>query len=94
MILYIFLVFNCAMFPNTNLVEIIFPQSFDRFRAVAYGKFFIVTWMDSITERIRFSGMVKSYESLYQNDQAQNKEMTKKYTYLQKILLHLLKFLP
>ena len=59
MILYIFLVFNCAMFPNTNLVEIIFPQSFDRFRAVVYGKFFIVTWMDSIIERIRFSGMVK-----------------------------------
>ena len=59
MILYIFLVYNYAMFPNTSLVEIIFPQSLDRFQAVAYGKFFIVTWMDSIIERIRFSGMVK-----------------------------------
>ena len=59
MILYIFLVFNCAMFPNTNLVEIIFPQSLDRFRAVIYGKFFIAIWMDSIIERIQFLGMVK-----------------------------------
>ena len=45
------------MFPNTNLVEIIFPQSLERFRAVVYGKFFIATWMDSIIERIRFSGI-------------------------------------
>ena len=59
MILYIFLGFNCAMFPNTNLVEIIFPQSLDRFRAVAHGKFFIAARMNSIIERIRFSGMVK-----------------------------------
>ena len=59
MILHVFLVFNFVMFPNTNLVEIIFPQSFDRFRAVVYGKFFIVTWMDSIIEKTRFSGMLK-----------------------------------
>ena len=57
--MYIFLVFNCAMFPNTNLVEIISLQSLDRFRAIVYCKFFIVTWMDSIIERIRLSGMVK-----------------------------------
>ena len=50
----IFLVFNCAMFPNTNLVEIIFPQRFDRFRAVVYVKFFIDTSMDSVIERIGF----------------------------------------
>ena len=59
MILYIFLVFNCAMFPNTNLVEVIFPQSLDRFRAVVCDKVFIATWVDSIIEKIRFSGMVK-----------------------------------
>ena len=51
--------FNCVMFPNTNLVEITLPQSLDRLRAVVYHKIFIVNWMDSITERIRSSGMVK-----------------------------------
>ena len=56
MILYIFLVFNCTMFPNTKKL---FPQNLDRFRAVVCGKFFIVTWMDSIIERNRFSCMVK-----------------------------------
>ena len=59
MILYIFLVFSCTMFPNTSLVEINFPQNLDRFQAVVCGKFFIVTWMDSIIERSRFSCMVK-----------------------------------
>ena len=59
MILHVFLVFNFVMFPNTNLVEIIFPQSFDRFRAVVCGKFFIVTWIASIINKIRFSGIVK-----------------------------------
>ena len=43
---------------NSNLVEIIFPQSLDRFGAVIYCKCFIATWMDFIIERIPFSGMV------------------------------------
>ena len=66
MILYVFLVFNCAMFLNTNLVEITFPQDLDRFRAVVCGKFFIVTSMDSVIKRIPFSGMVKR-ESIRSN---------------------------
>ena len=59
MILYRFFVFNFAIFLNTNLVEINLPQSLDRFRAVVYGKLFIVTWIDSIIQRILFSDMVK-----------------------------------
>ena len=59
MILYRFFVFNFAIFLNTNLVEINLPQSLDRFRAVVYGKLFIVIWIDSIIQRIRFSDMVK-----------------------------------
>ena len=59
MILYRFFVFNFAIFLNTNLVEINLPQSLDRFRAVVYGKLFIVTWIDSIIQRTRFSDMVK-----------------------------------
>ena len=59
MILYRLFVFNFAIFLNTNLVEINLPQSLDRFRAVVYGKLFIVTWIDSIIQRIRFSDMVK-----------------------------------
>ena len=49
----------CAIFLNTNLVEIILPQSLGIFGAVVYGKFFMMNWMDSITERIRSTGMVK-----------------------------------
>ena len=36
-----------------------FPQSLGRFGVVIYGKFFMVNWMDSIIERIWFTGMVK-----------------------------------
>ena len=59
MILCKFLAFNCAIFPNTNLIEIISPQSLSRFGGVLYGKSFMVNWMDSIIERIRSTGMVK-----------------------------------
>ena len=59
MILCKFLASNCAIFPNTNLVEIILPQSLDRFSTVVYSKFFMVNWMGSMTERIQSSGMVK-----------------------------------
>ena len=48
-----FLAFNCAIFLNTNVVEIILPQSLSRFGAVVYGIIFMVSWMDSIIERIR-----------------------------------------
>ena len=54
-----FLILNSAIFPNTNLVEIILPQSLDRFGAVVYGKFFMVNWMDSVIARILSTGMVK-----------------------------------
>ena len=55
------LTFECAIFANTNSVEIenSLPQSLDRFRALVYGSFFMVNWMDSIIERICFSGMVR-----------------------------------
>ena len=59
MILCKFLASNCAIFPNTNLVEIILPQSLDRFWTVVYSKFFMVNWMGSMTERIQSSGMIK-----------------------------------
>ena len=59
MILCKLLAFICAIFPNTNLVEIILPQSLGRFGAVVYGRFFMVNWMDSIIERIRSTGIVK-----------------------------------
>ena len=52
--------FNCAIFPNTNLVVKIFlPQSLNIFGAVVYSNFFMVNWMDSIIERIWSTGMVK-----------------------------------
>ena len=53
-----FFAFNCAIFPNTNLLEIILPQSLDRFGAVVWN-FFMVNWMDSLIERIRSIDMVK-----------------------------------
>ena len=56
MILCKFLAFDCAAFPNTNLVEINLPKSLDRLQAVLYDKFFVMKWMDSIIERIRSSG--------------------------------------
>ena len=58
MILCKFLAFNCAIFLNTNLVEIL-PQSLSKFGAMVYGKFFMVNWMDTIIERIQSIGMVK-----------------------------------
>ena len=42
-----FLAFNCVIFHNTNLVEIILLQSLDKFRTLEYGKFFMMNWMDS-----------------------------------------------
>ena len=52
--------FNCAIFPNSNLVEeIILPQSLDRFEAVLYGKFVMMNRVDFVIERIRSTGMVK-----------------------------------
>ena len=57
MVFNLFLVFNCAIFPNRNLVEMILPQGLEQWYMV---NFFIATWMDSIIESIRFSGMVNS----------------------------------
>ena len=51
-----FLAFNCAIFPNTNLVV---AQSLDRFDAVVHSNIFMVNWMDSIIEGIQSIGMVK-----------------------------------
>ena len=54
MVFYLFLVFNFAIFPNRNLVEMILPQGLDRFWAVVYGKFFynnldgFYNWDDSV----------------------------------------------
>ena len=42
-----FLAFDCVIFHNMNLLEIILLQSLDKFRALEYGKFFMMNWMDS-----------------------------------------------
>ena len=51
--------FNYVTFDNMNSVEITLPQSLDRFRALVYDYLFMVNWMDSIINRIWFSGMVR-----------------------------------
>ena len=54
MILCEFLVFNCAIFLYTNLVETILPQGLDRFQALVCDKLFYSelegfdNWQDSI----------------------------------------------
>ena len=54
-----FLAFNCTIFLNTNLVEIILPQSFEQIWSSGIWVFFMLNWMNAIIERIRSRGMVK-----------------------------------